>query len=53
MKNVALCRQERKPLPFPNAATRREIFGKLLDTLLITVCAIGIAAALLLILCLG
>lgn len=38
------------PLPFPNAATRRQVWGKLLDLGLITVCGMGMAAAVLLLL---
>lgn len=37
-----------QPLPYVNAATRREIFQKLLDTLLVAASGIGIAAMLLL-----
>lgn len=40
----------RRPLPFPNAATRRQILGRLLDLLLIAVCGAGIAAAMMLLL---
>jgi hypothetical protein len=40
----------RQSLPFPNAATRRQIFGKLLDLGLIAVSGMGMAAAVLLLL---
>lgn len=40
----------RRPLPFPNAATRRQIMGRLLDLLLIAVSGAGIAAAMMLLL---
>lgn len=36
------------PLPYPNAATRREILHKLLDTALVAASGMGIAAMLLL-----
>ena len=39
-----------KPLPFPNAATRRQIWGKVLDLALMAASGMGIAAALLLLL---
>lgn len=37
-----------QPLPFVNAATRREIFHKLLDALLVAASGMGVAAMLLL-----
>ncbi len=37
------------PIPYPNAATRREILQKLLDTALVAASGMGIAAMLLLI----
>lgn len=40
----------RRPLPFPNAATRRQVIGKLLDLLLIAVSGAGIASAVMLLL---
>lgn len=40
----------RQPLPFPNAATRQQALGKLLDLALITVCGIGMTAAIMLLL---
>lgn len=40
----------RQPLPFPNAATRRQVFNKLLDLGLIAVCGMGMAAAVMLLL---
>ncbi|MBQ6852423.1 MAG: hypothetical protein IJO04_05285 [Oscillospiraceae bacterium] len=53
MKTTACIRQKYtpdQPLPFPNAATRHQLFGKLLDLALIAVCGMGMAAAVLLLL---
>lgn len=53
MKTTAYCRTKytaSQPLPFPNAATRRQILNKLLDLGLIAVCGMGMAAAILLLL---
>lgn len=36
-------------IPYPNAATRREVLNKVLDTLLVTASGVGITAMLLLI----
>lgn len=47
---TAVYRQNRKmirPLPFPNAATRRQMFHKLLDTALVAASGAGIGAMLL------
>lgn len=41
-----------RPLPFPNAATRRQVFAKIIDTLLVAASGAGIAAMLLLLLAL-
>ena len=48
---TAVYRSNYRPLPrisYPNAATRREIFQKLLDTALVAASGMGIAAILLL-----
>ena len=53
MKATAYCRPKctpRQPLPFPNAATRRQVLEKLLDMGLIAVCGMGMAAAVMLLL---
>lgn len=53
MKTTAYCRTKYtpgQPLPFPNAATRRQVLGKLLDLGLIAVCGMGMAAAIMLLL---
>lgn len=50
MKTV-VCKTNYRPipqLPYPNAATRREVFHKLLDTALVAASGMGIAAILLL-----
>lgn len=39
-----------QPLPYPNAATRRQILQKFLDLLLVAACGMGMAAAVLLLL---
>ena len=46
MKTTAVYRQK-YTIPYPNAATRREILQKVLDTLLITASGMGIAVILL------
>ena len=38
----------RPAFPYPNAATRQEVLHKVLDTLLVAVSGVGIAAVLLL-----
>lgn len=48
---TAVCKSTYRPtprIPYPNAATRREVFHKLLDTALLAASGIGIAAMLLL-----
>ena len=48
---TAVCRSDYRPIPrftYPNAATRREMFHKLLDTVLVAASGMGIAAILLL-----
>ena len=48
---TAVYSQNRKmirPLPFPNAPTRRQVFHKLLDTVLVAASGAGIGAMLLL-----
>ena len=46
---TAVCKSNCRPLiPYPNAATRREILHKMLDTLLVAVSGMGIATILLL-----
>lgn len=50
MKTV-VCKTNFRPMPrfpYPNAATRREVFHKLLDTALVAASGMGIAAILLL-----
>lgn len=49
MKTAAVYRQT---IPFPNAATRRQVLSKLLDILLIAASGVGIAAMLLFVLAL-
>ena len=39
-----------KPLPYPNAATRRQLWNKFLDLLIMAASGMGIAASLLLLL---
>ena len=45
---TAVCKSNCRPLPYPNAATRREIIQKLLDSLLMAASGLGISAVLLL-----
>ena len=48
---TAVCKSTYRPvakIPYPNAATRREVFHKLLDTALIAASGMGIAAMFLL-----
>lgn len=45
---TAVCKSNYRPLPYPNAATRREVLQKLLDSLLMAASGIGIGAILLL-----
>lgn len=46
---TAVCKSAYRPaIPYPNAATRREVFHKVLDTLLVAASGMGIAAILLL-----
>jgi len=40
------------PIPYPNAATRKELFHKLLDLVLVSAIGVGCAAGLLLMLAL-
>lgn len=49
MKVPVICSQ-RKPLPYPNAATRRQLWGNFLDLLLAAASGMGIAASVLLLL---
>jgi hypothetical protein len=51
MKVPVICSQ-RKPLPYPNAATRRELIHKFLDLLLMGALGVGAAAILLFVLAL-
>ena len=47
MKTMTVSRQIYKPaIPYPNAATRRQVFHKWLDTLLVTASGIGITVML-------
>ena len=53
---TAVCRTARnvRPgVPFPNAATRREVFQKFLDLALMTAISLGIAASILFLLALS
>ena len=46
---TAICKSNcRCSIPYPNAATRREVLHKLLDTLLVAASGVGAAAILLL-----
>ena len=49
MKTTA-CKTYRRPeaIPYPNAATRREVLQKILDTALVAASGMGIAAMVLL-----
>ena len=49
MKATAIY-EDRKPLPYPNAATRRQLLGRFLDLLLAAASGMGIAASVLLLL---
>ncbi len=56
MKTTAIYRTDirmRPNLPYPNAATRREVINKVLDLLLVAAIGAGSAACLLLLLVLG
>ena len=44
---TAVCRTIRSSLPFPNAATRRQVFQKFLDLALMSAISFGIAAIIL------
>ena len=44
MKTIACKVRAIDRIPYPNAATRREVLHKLLDTALLTACGIGIGA---------
>ena len=46
MKTIACKTRAIDRIPYPNAATRRELVHKLLDTALVTVSGIGIGAIL-------
>ena len=48
MTEAKLYIRKMQPLPYVNAATRRELFQKLLDALLVAASGMGIAAMLLL-----
>lgn len=53
---TAVYRQNQKalrPLPFPNAASRRQVFNRVLDVLLVAASGAGIGAMLLLFLVLA
>ncbi len=46
---TAVCKSSYRPtIPYPNAATRREILHKVLDTLLVAASGMGLAAIVLL-----
>ena len=46
---TAVCKSACRPaFPYPNSATRQEVLHKVLDTLLVAVSGMGIAAILLL-----
>lgn len=45
----AVCKSTYRPtIPYPNAATRREVFHRALDTLLVAASGMGIATVVLL-----
>lgn len=49
MKTITVPYKTSRPaIPYPNAATRRQVLQKVLDTLVITASGIGLSAALLL-----
>lgn len=48
MKTVTIA----KPIPYPNAATRRQILNRVVDLLLTAVIGVGLAASLLFLLAL-
>ena len=48
MKTAVINKMELPLAPYPNAATRREVFHRLLDTALVAASGMGIAAMLLL-----
>lgn len=49
MKTITVPYKTNRPaIPYPNAATRRQVLQKVLDTLVITASGIGLSAALLL-----
>lgn len=53
---TAICKSTYRPMakiPYPNAATRREVLHKLLDTVLVAASGMGIAAMFLLYMTLG
>lgn len=53
---TAVCRQNRKalrPLPFPNALSRRQVLNRVVDVLLVAASGAGIGAMLLLFLVLA
>lgn len=43
----------KNPIPFPNAMTRRQLFHKLLDSLVVAASGMGLAASLMLLLALA
>jgi len=47
---TAIIYRSTKVVPYPNAATRRQILNKILDYVLVGACGMGIAAMLLLLL---
>ena len=54
MKAMTVSHQNYKPaLPYPNAATRRQVFHKILDTALIAASGIGITVMLTFLLMMG
>ncbi len=48
MKTAVLNKKEFPLAPYPNAATRREVMHKIVDSLLIIASSAGVAAAILL-----
>lgn len=50
MKTATAYYTARPQIPFPNAATRKETFRKLVDQLLVIACGFGITAMLMLLL---
>lgn len=52
MKTITVYRPT-EVVPYPNAATRRQVFNKILDYVLVAACGMGMAAMLLFLLALS